>query len=383
MSDPAPTDTPVGRRHRLRATAGRPLAEQPGVGHNRWHPDIAPVVEIDPGDVVVVDTLDALDAQITPKSTAADVAALDASRVHPLTGPILVCGARPGDMLAIDILDVDPGPWGYTAVPPGLGFLGTEFTEPFLAHWDIADGWASSPQVPGVRVPVAPFPGTVGVAPSPDQLLAWTARELGGGTPGPLTTGAIPPGGAAARAGLRTLPPRENGGNLDIRQLTTGATLLLPVAVDGALLSIGDAHAAQGDGEVCLTAVETTATCTVRITVRPGAAERLGAWWPMVERRGVAPPSPAPGDGRFIATTGMPVDATGTARPGDLNLAAANALRHLIALLGERGYRREQAYVISSVAADLRISSVVNLPNVVVSAMLPELLFDPPPPSGP
>ncbi len=174
---------------------------------------------------------------------------------------------------------------------------------------------------------------------------------------------------------MRTLPPRENGGNFDVKQLSRGAKLLLPVNVEGALFSTGDAHFAQGDGEVCVTAVEMAATCVVRFAIRPGEAARNNIRWPQFTRSTdfVDPLYGMPR--RFAATMGMPVDADGTNRAEDLTLAARNAVLNMLDLIQERGYTREQAYVISSVAVDLRVSNVVDVPNYVVSALLPEDIF--------
>ena len=191
----------------------------------------------------------------------------------------------------------------------------------------------------------------------------------------PDPTDAVPSGGPAAHHGLRTLPPRENGGNFDVKQLTRGAKLFLPVAVEGALFSTGDAHFAQGDGEVCVTAVEMAASCVVRFRVHRGEAERRGIRWPRFQRTDyfVDPRWAAPQ--RFIATMGMPVDPQGVNRGEDLTLACRSAVLNMMDLLQERGFSREQAYVICSVAVDLRISNVVDVPNFVVSALLPEDIF--------
>jgi len=175
---------------------------------------------------------------------------------------------------------------------------------------------------------------------------------------------------------LRTMPPRENGGNADIRQLTRGSRLQLPVGVDGALFSLGDAHYAQGDSECCITAIEMGATAVVRFRVLAGEAARRKTRFPRFSHPGyfAAPQWAAPHN--FIATTGLPIREDGTQECEDLTLAARNALLEMIALLGERGFSREQAYVICSLAVDLRISNAVDLPNVCVSAILPEAIFE-------
>jgi formamidase len=358
----------------------RHLADQPGTGHNRWHPDIAPIVEVDEGEEVALETREATDGYLTAKSTVADFPALQVGAIHPLTGPVLVKGARRGDLLEVEFVDIVPQPWAFTAIMPGLGFLRDIMTTPYLVHWDIADGAATSRQLPRVRIPGAPFMGVSGVAPSRAQVDAWARREAelmarGGMVFPPDVGGAVPATGAAATQGLRTLPPRENGGNFDVKQLSKGSKLLLPVAVEGALFSTGDGHFAQGDGEVCVTAVEMGATCVVRLRVHRGEAERRGIRWPRFQRTDyfIDPRFAAPQ--RFIATMGMPVDEQGVNQGENLNVACRNALLTMMDLLQERGYTREQAYVICSVAVDLRISNVVDVPNYVVSALLPEDIF--------
>jgi formamidase len=358
----------------------RPLHAEPKTGHNRWHPDIPPAVEVDEGEEAALETRDALDGHLNAKSTEADFASLPVGAVHPLTGPVLVKGARPGDLLEVEFVDIVPERWAFTAIIPGLGFLRDVMTTPFLVHWDIADGWAASRQLPRVRVPGGSFMGVSGVAPSRAQVDAWARREAellakGGLVFPPDAGGAVPASGPAATHGLRTLPPRENGGNFDVKQLTKGSRLLLPVAVDGALFSTGDGHFAQGDGEVCVTAVEMAATCVVRFRVHRGEAEQKGIRWPRFQRSDyfVDPRFAAPQ--KFVATMGMPVDDQGVNQGENLTLACRNALLNMIGLLQERGYTREQAYCICSVAVDLRISNVVDVPNYVVSALLPEDIF--------
>ena len=359
----------------------RPLRDEPNTGHNRWHPDITPAIEVDEGEEVALETRDALDGYLTSKSTEGDFPGLPVGAIHPLTGPVLVKGARPGDLLEVEFVDIVPQRWAFTGIMPGLGFLRDVMTMSFLVHWDIADGWATSRQLPGVRIKGAPFMGVSGVAPSRSQVDAWTRREAellarGGMVFPPDADGAVPATGPAAAQGLRTLPPRENGGNFDVKQLSKGARLLLPVAVDGALFSTGDGHFAQGDGEVCVTAVEMGATCVVRFRVHRGEAERRKIRWPRFQRTDyfIDPRWAAPQ--RFIATMGMPVDDQGVNQGENLNLACRNALLNMMGLLEDRGFTRAQAYVICSVAVDLRISNVVDVPNYVVSALLPEEIFE-------
>ena len=231
------------------------LRQEANLGHNRWHPDIPPIVEVDPGEEVVLETRDASDSQIVPTMTSADLGGLDAKVGHPLTGPVYVKGAEPGDLLEIEYLDIVAQPRGWTRNRPGAGFLRDVFTEPYLVHWNISDGWATSEQIPGVRIPDGSFMGTAGLAPSHTQLVAWAEREAdwvrrGGQAAPPDPEDAVPAGGTIANEGLRTIPPRENCGNVDAKQLTKGSRLFVPVAVDGGLYSAGDGHFAQGDGEV-------------------------------------------------------------------------------------------------------------------------------------
>ena len=356
------------------------LREEPHKGHNRWHPDVPPVLEVDPGEEAVLETRDASDGQTRPDTTAADLSEMDTKAGHPLTGPVYVKGARPGDLLEIEYLDISPQPYGFTRFVPGRGFLRDDFTEPYLVHWDIEDGWATSSDLPGVRIPDGSFMGTAGVAPSRAQLEEWTRREAdlverGGVASPPDPEDAVPSGGSVASEGLRTIPPRENCGNADVKQLTKGSRLMVPVAVEGALYSVGDGHFAQGDSECCITAIEMGATATVRFHVRDGEAQRRNIRFPRFAHPGyfANPEWAAPRN--FIATMGMPIRQDGTQEGEDLTLAARNALLNMIDLLQERGWSREQAYIICSVAVDLKISNAVDLPNVTVSAFLPEDIF--------
>jgi acetamidase/formamidase len=299
------------------------------VVHYAWDSALAPRLVVEPGETVDLHTRDAADGYYTPASTSADTAARGPFLGHPLTGPIAVRGAEPGDVLVVEVLDVRPAaPFGWTHIRPGRGLLPeAEFPEPFLQIWDLSDGECARMRAGSgarVAVPIAAFPGVVG-----------TALD----EPGTHST----------------MPPRRNGGNMDVKQLTAGAELFLPVWVPGALLSIGDAHAAQGDGEVCISAVEMSAHLTVRLDLRRGRSLRE----PRLRTAGPPPPR-----GRELATT---------AHGPDLFACARQAVRYLLEhLVDERGLSREEAYVVASVAADLRISEIVDAPNWIVSAFLPE-----------
>ncbi len=293
-----------------------------------WDQSIAPAVEIEPGEVVALHTRDASDEQIRPDSTAADVAGIDFSHVNPVSGPVFVQGARPGDVLAVELLELRASSWGWTAIIPGFGLLADEFPEPWLRISEIDTERGTVRFSDRVELPLRPFPGTIGVAPA---------------EPGQHPV----------------LPPTRWGGNLDTKHLTAGSTLYLPVGVEGALLSIGDTHAAQGDGEVCGTAIESSMEITVRVSVR----RDLTISAPQVR----IPPAPAAATPGFHVCTGV---------GPDLMEASRDAVRAMIAHLGqEHRLDPEEAYAVSSVACDLRILEVVDAPNWVVGAFLPSDIF--------
>jgi formamidase len=371
----------AGQGYRVEIDWSKKLTEDPRNGHNRWHPDIAPAVRVQPGDSVELPTRDAFDGQISRETQAGDLLQADLSVVHPLTGPVYVEGAETGDLLEIEIGEITPEPFGYTVQVPGFGFLRNDFPEPHIVRWDIADGWATSADLPRVRIPGAPFMGVIGVAPSHELLRRTTEREAelagrGGAVLGPDPTGAVPTAPAIASTALRTIPPRETGGNVDIKQLSQGTTLLLPVYAEGALFSVGDAHFAQGDGEACGTAIEMSATFRGTLRLRKAVAAQRGISFPQFSRTEyvVDPRFQAPR--RFFATTGMSVGRDGVNQSEDATLAARNALLNMIDyLVQEHGYDRQQAYAICSVAVDLKVSELVDVPNFVVSAFLPLDIF--------
>jgi formamidase len=366
----------------LRFDTRVPLVKDTANGHNRWHPSIPPVAQLHDGEELLVDTRDGIDAQIAPGEI--DLAQLDLRRGHPLTGPFHVEGAQPGDLLEVTIEEIDPARFGFTLVRPGAGPLGDIVERPFLVHWEIeggpasSAGWARSPQLPGVRVAGSPFVGVLGVAPSQERLALFARREAellarGGAVRPPERQGAVPPEGVAADEGLRTVPPRETGGNLDIKQLGAGSVLLLTVDVPGALLSLGDVHFAQGDGEVCSQAIEIAATVRLRVRLRRGSDLRWRPRNPFVSYS----EQPAARARRYLFTTGIPVDEHGANHDRDLGVAARGALLEMVGYLqAVRGLGFEQAYALCSVAVDLRISEMVNTPNVLVSAALPLDVFE-------
>lgn len=333
--------------------------------HNRWHPEIEPVATVRPGDVVTLECRDGLDGQLTRESTHADCDAPDLGTAHPLTGPVFVEGAEPGDVLEVELLAYETPDFGVNCVIPGFGFLADLFTEGFLVPWELDGAHARSSELPGIAVPACPHAGVIGVAPSHGLMAAQREREeriraAGGPVADDVPEAAIPP---QAAAGLRTIPPRETGGNIDVRRLIAGSTLLLPVHVPGALLSLGDVHFAQGDGEVCGTGIEIEAAVTVRLGLR-----RAPRWAP----RFPAYLTPArPGRERF-ATTGISEDA-----PMDLTAAARAALLAMIDWLeAEHGLSRPAAYCLCSACVDLHLSEVVDVPFPLVSALIPLDVFE-------
>jgi formamidase len=372
------------QEHVVSIDPSKPLGEEPGTGHNRWHEDIEPVVEVDPGDTVVYETRDAFDGQLNRESMAEDVGNLDLSGVHPLTGPVFVNGAEPGDLLEVKLVAVEADPWeqwGYTVEVPGFGFLRDEFPEPYIVHWRLhGNEYAESEQLPGVRIRCNPHPGVLGLAPSAELRQRATEREgalaeRGGFTLLPDPGGAVPTDEAIASEGLRTIPPRETAGNIDIKQLSPGTTVLLPVYAEGALVSTGDVHYAQGDCEACGTAIEVRTRVQLRFGIRKGEAERRGIQDLQYFRDDYFTPPELAAPRRFFATTGIGVHKDGTNESEDLSLSAKNALLNMIEHLETRGFGRQQAYALCSVAVDLRISQVVDVPNLLVSALLPLDIF--------
>lgn len=360
---------------------------------NRYHPAIPSIANANPGDVIVLHARDALDSDLTLDSNADDLAAVDLNAVHPMTGPVHIEGAERGDVLAITLVDIQPDEYGYTVIVPGFGFLRDEFTEPYLVNWRLSRTHAESDQMPGIKVPYEAFMGSVGVLPGEQEVAAWKKREAdlaaqGGVALPPEPTGALPaavcgPEGSHKDDCLRTIPPRENGGNMDVQQMQIGTTLLVPCFVDGCGLFVGDVHYAQGDGEVSGTAIEMGAVVTLTTEIRKGQADAIPR--PQVEGGGqIKDIEPS----KFYQTIGYPLKAAGEVPPPlayltsekleglenlseDLVVAARNALSDMIDYIErEHGLSREQAYILASVAVDLRVGQVVDVPNYVVTAVL-------------
>ena len=339
------------------------------MGHNRWHSDIDPILHVRAGTPVTVLAPLGTGDQIGWSSTHADLLSLNFDD-DLLAGPILVEGAEPGDLLAIEIIEVATDDFGFTGVFPGFGFLADVFTEPYLVKWELGDGGARSEALPGVRVPGAPFPGTIGVAPSPRLLRELRDREaeLDSRTGLDLSAFSSPPVPARALDGLGILPPREIGGNLDVRHLAAGSRLFFRVHTPGALVSLGDIHFAQGEGEVCGSAIETGAEVTLRFDI-----VKSPSWLPRFPAFESASEPPR----RYVATSGISVSDDGTNELMDVGLAARRALLEMIDYLTTTyALDREAAYVLVSVAGELRISQIVDLPNALVSLLVPIDVFE-------
>lgn len=370
---------------------------------NRLHPEIPMAARALPGEMILFRGRDTWDLNFDPddpNSTPTDLSKLleQLGLVHALTGPVYIEGARPGDALAVTIEKIRPGRIGFTLAYP-MGFAGDLIGVERLIIWRLNDSFATSDAIPGVKIPNASFPGVITTLPGEEQLQAILEREqalldVGGAVFGPEPAFADPvelcgPQGAKRNECLRTIPPREFGGNFDIRYLGTGATVYLPCQVEGCGLALGDFHYAQGDGEVAGTAIEMTADVwvTTRI-VRDGPDLSRGPHYYGPSHLLAIPST------RFYAVTGLPLKEKGdvpreiaylasskvaglTNLSGDINLAARNALASMIDyIVSTYGYDRLQAYVIASVAVDLRIGELVNLPNVAVTAILPLDIFD-------
>ncbi len=300
--------------------------------HHGWNNAFPPVLTIAPGASIEFETLDASSGQLSVKSTVEDLKKLDLGRVNPVTGPVFIDGAKRGDALKVTVLSFKPSGWGWTGNIPGFGLLADQFPEARLHHWHYDKGCATPAMYgPGGRVPLRPFTGTIGVAP--------------------------------AAAGLHSvIPPRNVGGNMDVRDITAGVELYLPVEVEGALFSVGDTHAAQGDGEVCGTAIESPIDVALKFELVEGANLRMPRYV-----------TPGPVTDHFDkkgyeVTTGI---------GPDLMAGARMAVSEMVELLSRRfGYSAIDAYMLCSVCADLRISSIVDVPNWVVSFYFPRIVLE-------
>jgi acetamidase/formamidase len=295
--------------------------------HSLWNRSLSPRLRIVSGDTVHLDCLDSSGGQVHPGMTVGDFLKIDRSRIHALTGPIFIEQAQPGDILQIDVLEVAHKGWGWSSVIKGLGFLRERFTEPYLFHWQLDSDTSRSLQ-PAI-VPLGPFCGVMGVAP-------------------------------AENGEFRTRPPGKFGGNMDVRELTSGSTLYLPVLNVGALFSAGDAHAAQGDGEVCINGIECSASVSLRFHLhkRPGMTPLAG---PLIESAKSRLPSNQ-------EETWMVVESG----PEAVAAARAATSRMIDLLCAHWGFSEVHAYLLCSVAVNLKFSQVVNEPMFTVTAAVPK-----------
>ena len=371
----------TGNVHRVSVDLSRPLAQEPQTGHNRWHPDIPPIVRAAAGDRVILQTRDALDGQVTPATTVEQIGSVNLDVVHPLTGPVFIDDAEPGDLLEVRIVDVEPASFGFTVQIPGFGFLRDEFPDPFLVRWRMADGYAVSEDLPGVRIPGASFPGTIGLAPSHALLAQITEREQnlisrGGFALPPSASGAVPTDPRVAAEALRTVPPRETAGNVDIKQLSRGCAAVAAGVGAGRPVLNRRRALCSGRWRVLRDGHRDVGHVPSRVRGAQGRGRAAQHSRRTVRARRVfaAPEIAAPR--RFYATTGLSVTRDGQNMSEDATLAARNALLNMIDYLGqERGYTRQQAYALCSVAVDLKLSELVDVPNFVVSAFLPLDIF--------
>jgi len=297
--------------------------------HYGWDNSLQPITEVNSLETITYEIIESSGGQFTKQSTANDVANIDFEKVNPVAGPIYVNGAEPGDTLEVEMINFEQLDWGWTAIVPGFGLLADDFPDAAIKTYDLANRDRAE-FLHGIDLFIKPFPGTIGVA----------LEEPG-------------------NHGI--LPPRHNGGNMDTRHLVRGTKLYLPVLVEGALFSIGDTHAAQGDGEVCGSAIEASMEATVKFTLHKGKTIKE----PRYEFS--TPPTPEADSMGYFVTTG-----NGT----DLLEASKSAIRYMIEhIVKTYGMTEQEAYMLCSVAVDLRISEIVNQPNLVVSAFLPKSIF--------
>lgn len=384
--------------------SSKKFEDQEKIGHNRWHPEIPPVATVKPGDTFRVDCREWFDGAIVNDDSAEDILNAPLLTVHKLSGPFAVEGAKPGDLLVVDILDVGPIPqedsgplagqgWGYTgifATSNGGGFLTEQFPDAYKAIWDFTGQTATSRHVPGVSFTGLIHPGLMGTAPSAQLLAKWNKREgdLIATDPNRVPPLALPPEAGHAVLGhleqsefdrvaaeaARTAPPRENGGNQDIKNMSKGTRVFYPVFVDGANLSMGDLHFSQGDGEITFCgAIEMGGFIDLRVDLIKGGMETYG----VSENAIFMPGHVDPQFSQWLAFSGTSVTLDGEQRYLDSHLSYQRACLHAIDYLTKFGYSPEQAYVIlGAVPIEGRLSGVVDIPNSCSTVYIPTAVFD-------
>jgi formamidase len=372
------------------------MSEQDVVGHNRWHPDIPAVVSVNPGDVFRIECKDWTDGQIKNDDNPDDIRDVDLTVVHVLSGPIHVNGAEPGDILVVDLLDIGAlqgDEWGFTGIfarENGGGFLTDHFPTAAKAIWDLQGIYTSSRHIPGVRFAGITHPGLIGCAPSHELLATWNQREAElvatnpdrvpplAALPNPQNailgslTGAEFDRVAAEAA--RTVPPREHGGNCDIKNLSKGSRIYFPVYVEGAKLSMGDIHFSQGDGEISFCgAIEMSGYIDLHVDLIKGGVEKYGMINPIFK------PGPVePRYSEYLVFEGISVDEfTGKQYYLDAHVAYRRACLNAIEYLKKFGFTGEQAYLLLSCApVEGRISGIVDIPNACCTLAIPTEIFD-------
>jgi formamidase len=373
----------------------KPMAEQELVGHNRWHPEIPPVVSVNPGDVFRIECKDWTDGQIKNNDSPNDVRDVELSIVHVLSGPIEVKGAKPGDILVVDLLDIGclPGDeWGFTGIfarQNGGGFLTDHYPNAAKAIWDLNGIYATSRHIPGVRFAGLTHPGLIGCAPSADLLAKWNTREAElvatnpsrvpplANLPNPKNAVLGSLKGAAydrvAKEAARTVPPREHGGNCDIKNLSRGSRIYFPVYVDGAKLSMGDIHFSQGDGEISFCgAIEMSGFIDLHVDIIKGGVAKYGMMNPIFK------PGPVePHHSEFLIFEGISVDEQGKQYYLDAHVAYKRACLNAIEYLKKFGFTGEQAYLLLSCCpCEGRVSGIVDIPNACCTLALPTSIFE-------
>ncbi|MCE0722569.1 formamidase [Legionella resiliens] len=369
--------------------------EQPYPLHNRWHPDIPAVATVKPGDIFRVECLDWTGGQIKNNDNADDIKFVDLTQVHYLSGPIAVQGARPGDILVVEILDIgalEGAEWGFSGIfahENGGGFLTDHFPNAAKAIWDFEGAFTSSRHIPGVRFPGILHPGLIGCAPSHELLAQWNQREEALKMKDPTR---IPPyaelpqkkgallGTCAhnnyekiAHQAARTIPPRENGGNCDIKNLTKGSRIFFPVFIEDAHLSVGDIHFSQGDGEISFCGgIEMAGWIVLKVDLIPQGCKKYSLKNPLFYT-----PSLEPHYSRYLIFEGISVDEKGKQYYLDATIAykqaCLNAIEYLKTKMGLSG---EQAYLLLSAAPiEGRISGIVDIPNACCTLALPLDIF--------
>ncbi|KAK9467074.1 Acetamidase/Formamidase [Lipomyces arxii] len=385
-------------RTAVKVDLNKPAWEQPQL-HNRWHPDIPFSCTVQPGEVVNVECLDWTGGQIGNNDSADDIKNCDLSRIHYLSGPIEVPGAEPGDVLVVEIQDVQPfaeQPWGYCAIfdkNNGGGFLDSHYPNAAKAIWDFEGIFCSSRHIPGVRFPGLIHPGIMGCKPSQELLDTWNERETelvqhhaSIGTERTVANlplekfthaGSADSDSAAkvAKEGARTIPPREHGGNCDIKNLSRGSKSYLPVYCKGAGLSIGDLHFSQGDGEISFCgAIEMAGIITIKLDIiKNGVAD-------MVMKNPMYIPGPVEphyGPSRYLTFEGLSVDESGTQHYLDVNVAYKQTCLQFIEYFKKFGYTGEQLYILLSCApVQGHIAAIVDIPNACTTLGVPVDIFE-------